>query len=498
MPLETATHINDLIETNPVGTDSRIQGDDHLRQLKRVLKTDLPMPAPASVSGLAVLMGTPAASRTALGATTTGDAVYIAATPAAARAAMDVPSFAEMRGNTFVNVFSFMTAAEIADVKGASVLNHTAAITAAIASMTKGVLLYPAGKYNVTGNITTTAHGLTHLGEGQEATQIFQQSTTADTFIFNSTQFSGVRGMKISNATTPTAGWAVRFLKTGAVGCFFGFAKDLLIQDAFNGVDINASAETRVSKLHMRRLGGTRGVQFRGTGSGVNGSYRAVLEDCVGDTAGNGNTSMIWYNQDSYAYSLVVNKCTGLYGGKLFTMTDSANTGTSFPMWCYAWDFEGDHNYSNSIELLAGEGFNMEGSWIGSCETGSGIFIGGSYRGEVDVSTTRIMGNWQHGVIISAGPVEVSVHNCNIGANSQQTSGSFHGIVVSANTTRFHLRDNRCGSLASGGVSQGYGIFVLAGASTNYHITNNGVSGNVTGGVLNAAPHATGIDTGNV
>lgn len=398
-----------------------------------------------------------------------------------------------------VCVFHFMTPEQRSDVQGAALLDHTAPIKAAIASMPDGgVLVYPAGKYNVTGSIVTTANGVTHQGAGQEATKIIQKSTTSDTFVFSSTQFSGLRGMRISNATKPTAGWAVRFVKTSSVGCFFGFAENLLIQDAFNGIEISASAETRIKGIHMRRAYGAYGIAFKGVAPGTGGAYRAVIEDCVGDTAGNGNANIVWYSQDSYSYSLVINKCTGLYGGKLFAMTDNANTGDSFPMWCYAWDFEGDHNFINSIELLAGEGFNMAGSWIGSCLKGCGVVVGQSFRGEVEIGTTRIMGNSQYGIIVNAGPVEVSIHNNTIGANSQASVGQFHGILVGANASRFQIRDNRCGSLASGGASQGYGIFVMGGSSSSYHITNNAVSGNLSGGVLNGAPSPTGIVSGNI
>lgn len=43
MPLESVTHISDLVPTNPVGaTDPKSQGDDHLRNIKLALKTDFP------------------------------------------------------------------------------------------------------------------------------------------------------------------------------------------------------------------------------------------------------------------------------------------------------------------------------------------------------------------------------------------------------------------------------------------------------------------------
>jgi hypothetical protein len=42
MPLESASWIDDLVETNPVSNDPVSQGDDHLRMLKRVLRDTFP------------------------------------------------------------------------------------------------------------------------------------------------------------------------------------------------------------------------------------------------------------------------------------------------------------------------------------------------------------------------------------------------------------------------------------------------------------------------
>jgi hypothetical protein len=41
MPLETATHINDLVVTNPANSDGLNQADDHMRMIKQVLLTDI-------------------------------------------------------------------------------------------------------------------------------------------------------------------------------------------------------------------------------------------------------------------------------------------------------------------------------------------------------------------------------------------------------------------------------------------------------------------------
>ena len=42
MALESATYVDGLVITNPTGSDSISQGDDHLRLIKKVLKNSLP------------------------------------------------------------------------------------------------------------------------------------------------------------------------------------------------------------------------------------------------------------------------------------------------------------------------------------------------------------------------------------------------------------------------------------------------------------------------
>ena len=42
MGLETASYIDQLVAANPLGTDSKSQGDNHIRLLKNVLKTQFP------------------------------------------------------------------------------------------------------------------------------------------------------------------------------------------------------------------------------------------------------------------------------------------------------------------------------------------------------------------------------------------------------------------------------------------------------------------------
>lgn len=53
MGLETATYITDLVSNNPLGTDSKAQGDNHIRLLKSVLKAQFPNLGSAAVTATA-------------------------------------------------------------------------------------------------------------------------------------------------------------------------------------------------------------------------------------------------------------------------------------------------------------------------------------------------------------------------------------------------------------------------------------------------------------
>ena len=43
MGLEAGTYINDLVVTNPLGSDQQLQGDDHIRLIKTALKNTFPL-----------------------------------------------------------------------------------------------------------------------------------------------------------------------------------------------------------------------------------------------------------------------------------------------------------------------------------------------------------------------------------------------------------------------------------------------------------------------
>lgn len=64
MALESATYIEDLVETNPLGTDNKSQGDNHLRLVKQVLKNQFPNLGSAAVTATAAELNEAVAAST--------------------------------------------------------------------------------------------------------------------------------------------------------------------------------------------------------------------------------------------------------------------------------------------------------------------------------------------------------------------------------------------------------------------------------------------------
>jgi hypothetical protein len=196
------------------------------------------------------------------------------------------------------------------------------------------------------------------------------------------------------------------------------------------------------------------------------------------------SATLQWFTVDNYAYSVSLTHAALLNGNKGISVVDTAASGSSYPIWFNADNVEIDHPYENGITLTRGEGFYCSQGWLGSSLAARGILIDTNYRGEVSICDgTRIVGNALDGVLLQAGPKQVKITGCDIALNSQSSSGTYHGINVSANSLNFIVANNHIGRVASGSGSQGYGIFIAAGTSNYYTITGNVLDGNATGGI---------------
>lgn len=192
-----------------------------------------------------------------------------------------------------------------------------------------------------------------------------------------------------------------------------------------------------------------------------------------------------WIVQDSYAYSLVVSKGAVLRGYGGIKQTDSLNDGSSFPMWCWNYDLECEHQFDRPCWLERGEGFYATTSYFCASSFASGVVVDANYRGDFAFTARcRISLNAQHGVLVAAGAIDWVIANSTITDNGGQASNTYDGIHVNGNAAKFVINGNFIGDGVSvSGNPQRYGVVIDAGTGHFYNICNNVVPGNVTGAI---------------
>lgn len=202
MPIESATHISDLVATNPVGdTDTKATLDDHIRLIKTVLKTDFAnitgavtathteLNAVTSKAGLAspAFTGTPTAPTAAAGTSTT----QIATTAFVAGTAFSSVLPAQT-GNSGKFITTDGTTASWASIVG---IPQTAQVYSGPPTGTFARAASKTGTYTQAGsttvNATVVAHGLAvgdriyldfTSGTGVDGWTTVVTAPTADTF----------------------------------------------------------------------------------------------------------------------------------------------------------------------------------------------------------------------------------------------------------------------------------------------------------------------------
>ena len=428
--------------------------------------------------------------------------------------------------------------------------DDTAAIQAAINAVTAagGVARLTPGKVYRYTALSIIGNGAILEGGGEYGAGALRCTATSGVTITITGQYSGLRNICLQGSqpfggTAPSSGFAVKVLNS-----YHAILDGVRCEYHCNGVLIAGSTETRLTKIEMRYLFGTNGVQWY-TPSGSGGSYGGTIVDftadnpysaagtpklwatstafnlndivytnngiyqCVvaGTSASSGtgpnapvsftaqitdgtakwrfvSGNMTWIEQNSNSYSIRLSGIAAIDGRIAFAMRDNDNTGSSFPMWSFLWDFEADHSHYAGVSLEAGQGCQIDGSWIGSQiagpavgGNGTGVQTTGTWQGECSVMQTRIFGCAGTGILNGAGIENVFAFN-NIAACGQATTNTYNGITVGAGVSRFKIIGNTIGKLVSGTGSQYAGILVIGGASDYYVITGNVSIGLADGG----------------
>lgn len=439
-------------------------------------------------------------------------------------------------------------------VVGDGVTDDTAAIQAAIDDSAGKVLFFPKGSYAIT-QLTVTANGTTLMGEAMlNGTTFIPLNTTGNDVVFSGCQHSQIQNVNFRPTVKKTSGYCVYFTSNaykckavnvrvdyayngfaiyngteneiidcqcrymlGVDGIYFGgstgsyravisnFNADNPYISPANTSQVKTYAPATAfslndmvvsdSKIWQCTQAGTTGAASAPSGyPGTTGETvftTAVVDGTVRWKFISSN-SLTWIRQDSFGYSLVIDKAACLNGARGFAQTDTVNSGSSYPVWAFVWNLECDHNFFGGVILEKGEGCYINGSWIGSVLRGNGVLIETTHRGETFIGGgTRIMGNAEHGVLIQAGPQTNYIDGCQIGYNSQRTTSFYNGITVGANAVDFSILNCRIGDLrGSGSSNEALSILVDAGTSDKFVIANN----NLFGGLGPLVDNSTGTD----
>ncbi len=204
------------------------------------------------------------------------------------------------------------------------------------------------------------------------------------------------------------------------------------------------------------------------------------------------SNALTWIVEDSFSNSLTMVSNQLLDGAFGFRMLDTANTGSSFPQFFSSFDLGVDHPFNTGVELTGGNSAMFANAWIGSALTSNGVLANTNFKGEIQITNSRIAGNNGNGILFQSGPVNNLVSNSVIENNSAGTApGVNHGISIAANASHLIINGNRIGAAFNGGNNQGSGIFITSGTSDFLVITDNDLNGNVNSGLSNGAPSGT-------
>jgi hypothetical protein len=278
----------------------------------------------------------------------------------------------------------------------------------------------------------------------------------------------------------------------------YGTVKAWGVTTAYNAGDtINASGN-----VYQCSTSGTSGVSAPSgiPGTGADDAFTSTITDGTAQWKFVCSNSLSWAHMESFAYNLILHSANLINGAYGVYMSDTLNTGGSFPQWLVADDLELDHNFYTCVRLVAGAGVYITNSLIMSAMSYNGMDVNSTFKGEIIINGNRIMGNAMHGIIVSAaGPTNVTISNNHIINNSTIGSAVYHGISMAPNATRFNINNNQCGSDSTGITNiQGWGILVNTGTSDHYAVTNNICFGNVTGGTSDGGTGVNKTVSGNI
>lgn len=355
--------------------------------------------------------------------------------------------------------------------------NDTAAIQAAIDSGNRYVF-FPEGTYNVTS--LTLDDGVCLVGESAFNSVI--QTTSATATVITTAISNEIRNLKIVSSVTRTSGFYIDVQGNGflADNCEFG---EYYIAINVGTIGDAVIVNSRVFNCTFRDpnpIAGSGAVQF------INFS-NAQISNCVITGTTVSTTQPDWGIRFQNGDTAFVTDCNVTVHGK------ALNVDTPAALNCYALTvtgcvFDSAHQIAGGTAVpsasLSPEGnvYNTKiaNTWFGLASTKSGCVIQPTGSGVVDGITftgCEFTDNGESGLLV----VGANAKNWIVtGGHSSGNAAS--GIRAASATVNFNITGHIAGPVANRGPND-KGITVDVGASNNYVIADNIVTGNTTIGI---------------
>lgn len=454
MALESVTNIADLVMTNPTATDPKSEGDDHIRNIKKALKTDLPNitgPITATQAELNVLDGITTnglIARTAVGTgavrtLTAGDHIVItngdgvSGNPVIGIDPNDLPSNAVLvnytpEGSGAVTTTVQNKLQEVVSVQdfgaspSASAAVNTSAFQAAIDSLTAGTVIVPTGTYSL--NTVTLKPGVSLKGDGPLGVNLsaaanstiilsyvasgsIQTGFTVSGLRFLCGAFTGCTAISIDGNTSAIRCSKVRIENVDIEGAFdFGvvlrFCANTFINNVFcsgvaDGVYIDNCADTDITSVKVQN-GSNYGFYINGGGGAFDEGVRLISCSTNGQTYGLGINGQDWGVASGCSFTtapsgaLVASSATNWK----FSSTEFAvggvtpgNAGVSLNASCVNFSFSSCQISNNTFGMvLRGSGHTVNGCYF-TANSNTDLTLDGALYSTIADSVFRSSGS---------------------------------------------------------------------------------------------------------
>lgn len=378
--------------------------------------------------------------------------------------------------------------------RGDGATNDAAAIQAAInAAGALGVsgrgvdVWFPAGVYAVGSTIVLNANNVMLIGAGWQSTILYATFTTTDILqIGNGASKSGC-GLKNMSVWCNAARTTGASINVNAMNdCVI---ENFVINNAFQGVLVQGSSiKVWIRSGEINNLHVADGVGIQVTNGAAGDTYITdiVMSNSPASkpAAGiqitqTGHLSILRCNVTSCIKGLHVNPSTSQDVTYLFIdhcLFDSCGT--------HGAHFNGTTAATSRIRSVM-----AVNSWFsGTTTTGatsSGIEFtasGGAVVDGLSFIGCRILANQRHGVLMNAGPTNISFTDCTISGNGAETVNTYDGINVVANASGLSVVNCKIGQSGPQGNQQRYAVNIAAGTSANIQIEHNDCQPNGTVG----------------